>query len=348
VVELWKLQGELDRLLIQTPEAPPHATILVDRAKPASPRVFKRGNPLQKGETVPRQFLQVLSPAHGQPFQRGSGRLELANAIASPNNPLTARVLVNRVWTHHFGRGLVPTTSDFGTRAERPSHPELLDWLASSFMKNGWSIKWLHREIMLSATYQQSSRTNPADPNCVRALEQDPDNRLLWRMSPRRLSFEQLRDAWLSVTGELDIRLGGKPMELFSAANTRRTLYTHIDRERLPDVLRVFDFANPDLSIPQRTDTVAPQQALFSLNHPFVTARAKALARVAERAGNDPSKRLDLVYSALFQRPPSPAEAETALQLVPPLSPPATGKEPDPWQQLAQALLLTNEFQFVD
>jgi hypothetical protein len=347
VVELWKLQGEVDRLLVQTPESPAHATILVDRAKPASPRVFKRGNPLQKAETVPRQFLQVLSPACGAPFQKGSGRLELAGLIASDKNPLTARVMVNRVWMHHFGQGLVPTPSDFGTRAELPSHPDLLDWLASRFMKNGWSLKKLHREIMLSATYQQSSRTNSADPGFVRAMEIDAGNRLLWRMSPRRLSFEEVRDAWLAATGELDLRVGGKPIELFNAANTRRTLYTHIDRERLPDVLRVFDFANPDLSIPQRTDTVVPQQALFSMNHSFTLARARALARVAERAGTDPAKRLALLYSVLFQRPPTKPEQEAALQLVPPLLTVAAG-DPDPWSQLAQALLLTNEFQFVD
>ena len=348
VTELWKLQGEADRLLIQTPDAPPHATILVDRAKPATPRVFKRGNPLQKGEPVPRRFLQVLSPAQPPPFQQGSGRLELACAIASAENPLTARVLVNRVWMHHFGRGLVPTPSDFGTRADVPSHPELLDWLAFGFVQTGWSIKQLHREILLSATYQQTSRTHPADPNSAHAIERDPDNKLLWRMSPRRLSFEELRDAWLSATGELDRRLGGKSAELFAATNTRRTLYTFIDRERVPDVLRVFDFANPDLSIPQRTDTVAPQQALFSLNHPFIAARSRALVRVAEKAGNDPAKRLALVYSALFQRPPSPSEEEAALQLVPPRLPTQPKSEPDAWPQLTQALLLTNEFQFVD
>jgi hypothetical protein len=348
VVELWKLQGEVDRLLIQNPDATAHATILTDRAKPASPRVFKRGNPLQKGEAVPRGFLQVLSPPDALSFQRGSGRLELARAIASEKNPLTARVMVNRVWMYHFGRGLVRTPSDFGTRAEPPSHPELLDWLASRFVQNGWSLKQLHREIMLSATYQQSSRTAPSNPLYSKALERDADNTLLWRMSPHRLSFEELRDAWLSATGEIDLRTGGKPLELFATANTRRTLYTYIDRERLPNVLRVFDFANPDLSIPQRSDTVVPQQALFSLNHPFVAARSRALARVAERAGNDPAQRLGLLFSALFQRPPTPSEQQAALQLVPPLLTPAAAKEPDPWQELAQALLLTNEFQFVD
>jgi hypothetical protein len=348
VVELWKLQGEVDRLLIQTPDAPAYATILVDRSTPGSTRVFKRGNPSQKGEPAPRQFLQVLSPVEAKPFAKGSGRAELADAIASVENPLTARVLVNRVWMHHFGRGLVPTPSDFGTRAEPPSHPELLDWLASRFVQNGCSIKELHREIMLSATYQQSSRTGDADANCARALEIDPNNVLLWRMSPRRLSFEELRDSWLSVTGELDRKVGGKPVELFATSNTRRTLYAFIDRERLPDVLRVFDFANPDLSIPQRTDTVAPQQALFSLNHPDVAARARALVQVAEQAGNEPAKRLFRVYEVLFQRPPTAVEQEAAIDFVEPRTSLAQGGELDPWLQLAQALLLTNEFQFVD
>ncbi len=348
VTEVWKLQGEVDRLLIQSPEALPHATILVDRVSPSLPRVFKRGNPLQKAETVPRQFLEVLSRPQPSPFEKGSGRLELARAIASAANPLTARVMVNRVWQHHFGKGLVTTPSDFGKRADPPSHPEMLDWLAGRFIQNGWSLKQLHRDIMLSATYQQTSRTDASDPAIVKAFGMDPENRLLWRMNPHRLSFEELRDAWLSASSEIDLKCGGKPLELFASQNTRRTLYSYIDRERLPDVLRVFDFANPDLSIPERSETVVPQQALFTLNHPFITARANALVRIAERAGNDPAKRLALVYSALFQRPPTPEEEEAALQLVPPrLSAPKT-TEPDPWPQLTQALMLTNEFLFLD
>ncbi len=151
-----------------------------------------------------------------------------------------------------------------------------------------------------------------------------------------------------ALTGELDRKVGGKPVELFAPSNTRRTLYAFIDRERLPDVLRVFDFANPDLSIPQRTDTVVPQQALFSLNHPYVAARARALVRVAEQAGNEPAKRLFRVYEVLFQRPPTAAEQEAAIDFVAPRPSLAEGGELDPWLQLAQALLLTNEFQFVD
>ena len=348
VEELWKLQGEVDRLLVQSPESPAYATILEDRQVPSTPRVFKRGNPLQKGETVPRQFLEVLSPTPRVPFKCGSGRLELAHTISSPSNPLTARVMANRIWMHHFGRGLVATPSDFGTRAEAPSHPELLDWLASRFIRQKWSLKWLHREIMLSATYQQTSRTASNDPASAQGLEKDADNRLLWRMNPHRLGFEEMRDAWLRMTGEIDLTVGGKPNELFAKNNFRRTLYAYIDRERLPDVLRVFDFANPDLSMPQRTDTIVPQQALFTMNHPFTQARAKALARVAAEAGNEPARRLAALYSILFQRPPTRDEEEACLQLVFQKPAQLDSTEPDAWTQLAQSLMLTNESLFLD
>ncbi len=310
VVELWKLQAEVDRWLMQSPNAPAHATILVDRAVPTMPRVFKRGNPLTKGEEVPRRFLQVLAGDHAQPFAKGSGRLELAQAIIAPENPLTARVMVNRVWLQHFGRGLVTTPSDFGKRADPPSHPELLDWLARRFMEEGWSLKKLHRRILLSATYQQTSLASAQ----TKAQEIDPDNRLLWRMNTHRLSFEEMRDAWLAATGELDLRVGGKPAELFASDNTRRTLYARVDRELLPTVMRTFDFANPDLSIPQRNDTIVPQQALFGMNHPFLATRAKALM---QRIGEvDDAARLRRLHGLLFQREPTTAEMNAALAFV--------------------------------
>jgi hypothetical protein len=331
VVELWKLQGEVDRWLLQSPGAPAHATILADRAKPTTPRVFKRGNPLTKGEEVPRRFLEVLVSGQPQPFVKGSGRLELAQAISNPQNPLTARVMVNRVWMQHFGRGLVTTPSDFGKRADPPSHPELLDWLSRSFMDEGWSLKKLHRRILLSATYQQSS-LGPADAIAMRkAQDRDTDNRLLWRMNTHRLSFEEMRDAWLAASGELDLRVGGKPVELFASDNARRTLYARVDRELLPAVMRTFDFANPDLSIPQRNDTIVPQQALFGLNHPFLAARAKA---VVQRIGDgDDAGRVRRLYESLFQREPEVAEMNAALAFVKRVPPPPLRREiPSAWQ----------------
>src|SRR5207237_230213 len=183
-VELAKRQAEIDRWIIKS-ASPPYAVILEDRPTQRNPRVFIRGNPANKGEEVPRQFLGILAGEKRKPFTRGSGRLELANAISSKDNPLTARVMVNRIWLHHFGAGLVRTPSDFGSRGEKPTHPELLDFLARKFIDGGWSVKKIHKLIMLSAAYQQSSE----DKNPI-ARQVDPDNRLLWRANPRRLDFE--------------------------------------------------------------------------------------------------------------------------------------------------------------
>jgi hypothetical protein len=193
VNELWGLQRDVDRILIANGEAVPYATVLADRDFTVQPQIFRRGNPANKGEVVPRQFLAVIAGADRQPFQQGSGRRELADAIIDPSNPLTARVWVNRIWLNHFGSGLVTTPSDFGLRADPPSHPDLLDWLASELIASGWSTKTIHRAIVLSATYQQSS-TPPASEALSIAKERDPRNRWLWRQNPRRLSFEQYHD----------------------------------------------------------------------------------------------------------------------------------------------------------
>ncbi|RYD82259.1 MAG: DUF1553 domain-containing protein, partial [Verrucomicrobiaceae bacterium] len=184
--ELWKLQGELDRWIINTPASTRHALILADRKPEADPRVFKRGNPARRAEEAPRQFLSVVAGADQKPFQTGSGRLEMAQAIVRPDNPLTARVAVNRVWLHHFGAGLVRTPSDFGLRAEPPTHPELLDWLAQRFVAGGWSLKKLHRLLMLSAVYQQAGGPRGASGE-KEALQTDPQNRLLWCFNRQRL-----------------------------------------------------------------------------------------------------------------------------------------------------------------
>ena len=309
VVELWKAQGEVDRLLIKTRTAPAHATILVDRPIPSTPRVFNRGNPLTKGDSVPRQFLSAFGEQ--VPFKQGSGRLELAQAIASARNPLTARVMVNRLWQHHFGRGIVSTPSDFGKQGSAPSHPELLDWLAQRFMDSGWSLKAMHRLMMLSETYQQTSK--PPESALTKGREIDPDNRLLWRMNAHRLSFEEARDAWLRGAGKLDLTLGGRPLGLFASNNTRRTIYALVDRENLPAVMRTFDFANPDLSIPQRSETTVPQQALFGMNHPFVVQQARTLMAQPEIKMAQGEAKVRAIYEQLFQREPTSDELTSAL-----------------------------------
>jgi hypothetical protein len=299
--ELWKAQGEVDRHLIKTSTAPAYATILKDRALPSTPRIFTRGNPLTKGDAVPRQFLSLFG--NQTPFTKGSGRLELAQAIIDARNPLTARVMVNRIWQHHFGRGLVSTPSDFGKQGSPPSHPELLDWLATEFIRSGWSMKHMHRLIMLSEAYRRTSFPTRSD-----GLE-NPS------YVPHRLTFEEARDAWLAAAGRLNPRVGGRPEPLFAASNTRRTLYAFVDRENLPAVMRTFDFANPDLSIPQRTETTVPQQALFGLNHPFLVQQAKALVKRVSTE-KSPEARIGLLYRHLFQRSPKADELASALSFV--------------------------------
>jgi hypothetical protein len=313
--ELWKAQGEVDAWLIQSAAAPPYALILQDRPSPQPAYVFKRGKASNKGAEAPRQFLSLLAGENRKPFASGSGRLELAKAIIDPKNPLTPRVIVNRLWLHHFGAGLVKSPSDFGIRAETPSHPELLDWLTSRFLEAGWSLKKLHRRIMLSEAYQQSS-LGPADrAEVAKATQLDPENRLLWRMNQRRLTFEELRDQLFAATGELSPDLGGKPSDLFAAGFKRRSLYGQVDRQFLPSTLRIFDFANPDLHIPQRTDTTVPQQALFFLNDEMLLRRAKALAAKTSKV-ESPEERVQEIFRAVYQRPATSQQMAAALALV--------------------------------
>ncbi len=280
---LTKLENKIEALRANSPAAPPRGMVLNDAPTPTEPVVFIRGNPGRPGKRVARRFLHALDETRAKPFLKGSGRLELAEAIANPQNPLTARVIVNRIWMHHFGAGIVRTTSDFGIRGTSPSHPELLDYLASHFMQEGWSIKKLHRQILLSAVYQQSSVLRPDQE------ERDPENKLLWRKNPTRLEFEPMRDAWLQVAGNLDLKLGGRGFDIQNAtaqnapAQKRRSVYAFIDRQDLPQLFRTFDFASPDVSTAQRPQTTIPQQALFALNSPFLLDQARALIRPDEK-----------------------------------------------------------------
>ncbi len=312
--KLWKLQGEVDRWLMSSEQAPDYAMAVLDRKLLREPRIFRRGNPANKGEQIPRQFLSVVAQAPRKPFEQGSGRLELAEAIIDPANPLTARVWVNRVWMHHFGEGLVRTPSDFGLRADPPSHPDLLDWLTSWFIDHGWSTKELHRLILRSSVYRQSS-VLPDDPVALQKAElTDPENRLLWRMNLHRLTFEEMRDTLLAVSGHLDFTMGGRGVSLADESNHRRTVYCRVDRQFLPGVLRVFDFANPDLHIPQRSQTTVPQQALFGMNHPLIAHRAKALA--IHTKDLDAAQRVQSLYRRILQRDPTESERQASIGFV--------------------------------
>jgi hypothetical protein len=332
------------------PGAPARAMVLVDAPSPVTPVIFKRGNAGMPGAQVPRQFLACIAGDNRKPFTDGSGRLELAQSIASRDNPLTARVFVNRVWAQHFGKGIVRTPSDFGVRGERPTHPELLDYLAVQFMNDGWSIKKLHKSIMLSAAYQQSSTASD------KALQSDADNRLLSHQNRQRLDFEAMRDALLFAAGQLDTTVGGKAVDLLTQPFThRRTIYGFVDRQNLPNMFRSFDFASPDQHAPRRFTNTVPQQALFMMNSPFVVEQARALAKRAAECPS-PTDRVKALYRATLARDPSPDEIELALNYIESESTPAApttapSKSPatlSPWERYAQVLLETNEFVFVD
>ena len=299
----------------------------------------RRGNPNDTAEVVARRFLSAFPSKSGRPrrFVTGSGRLELAHAIVEDAAPLTARVIVNRVWKHHFGRGLVDTPSEFGNLGEKPSHPELLDDLAGRFMEHGWSIKWLHREILNSATWHQSSLA----PDSERL---DPDNKLLARMTRRRLDWESWRDAMLSATGSLDLRLGGPALSIGDAANQRRSLYGASNRQDMDPMLRIHDVPDPGAHNPWRTETITPLQGLFALNSPFILQQADILGRwMQSHPAKDVTGRVSAAYAQLFHRSPTDAEQRVAQRFL-------SGRESDAsaWSQYAQALLAGNEMLFVD
>ena len=317
--------------------APPALGLMhaVEDSGAADMHLALRGDPRKPGPLVPRRFLQALAGPDGPVWTRGSGRLQLAEAIVNPENPLTPRVIVNRVWQQHFGRPLVSTPSNFGLLGDKPSHPELLDWLAARFIADGWSLKRLHRRILLSRTYQASSRLD-AD-----SFRQDGDNRLLWRMSPRRLEVEAWRDSVLAVTGELDVTIGGPPV-LDILASQRRTLYAAVSRsgDNLPadEFLRLFDFPSVRATVSERPVSTVPQQSLFLLNSPFMAARGKSLAARLIREASDTDSRIDRAYALLYSRQPSIEEREVAKSFL------GAGGETEVWPRYAQALLSSYEF----
>jgi mono/diheme cytochrome c family protein len=344
--QLKALRSDMEKLKATSPGAPARAMILEDTPNPYNPHVFLRGNPNNPGDAVPRQFLELLSGPGRKPFHEGSGRLELARAIASKDNPLTARVLVNRVWLHHFGAGLVHTPSDFGMRSDPPTHPELLDYLASTFMENGWSIKKLHKLIMLSAVYLETS--DPPSELAKAGENADPENRLLWKMNRRRLDFEAQRDTLLVVSDRLEARMGGAPVELTTTPFVpRRTVYGFIDRQNLPGLFRTFDFPSPDSTSPQRYETTVPQQALFLMNGPFVLDQVRRLIYRPEVENQNQSEaRIQALHRLVFSRAAEPEEVSLGIGFIEAQNPQSGSLTP--WEKYAQVLLMTNEFVFVD
>jgi hypothetical protein len=337
-------RSELETLRRESPAIYPMAHVIAE-ANPSDLQVMVRGNPANRGELAPRRFLRILSNQTPTTFTQGSGRLELANSIASNENPLTARVMVNRVWQHHFGRGLVGTPDNFGKLGEPPTHPELLEYLTVKFVEQGWSIKSLHREIMLSATYQLSSDRNESNQQI------DADNRYLWRMTRRRLDVEAWRDALLATSGRLDGKLQGPSTNLADASNNRRTVYAFISRHELDNMLRLFDFPDANITASVRAETTVPQQQLFVLNSPFMIEQSKAFAaRVLIESADGLEDRIQHAYRLAFGRKASPGELKVGLEYLQAIDPPEQKdlNKLDRWERYAQALLASNEFLYID
>lgn len=296
-----------------------------------------RGNPANAGSVVPRQYLAVLSPDVPAKLETGSGRVDLARTMFRDSASLIARVIVNRVWRHHFGRGLVETPSNFGTLGQKPTHPQLLDELAARFMESGWSLKWLHREIVLSATYQQTSNA------AQEFVAVDPENVWLSRMSRRRLEVEAWRDGILSASGAIDSRLGGVPGELSDVNFARRTVYGIVKRRELNDLLRLFDFPDPTGHSPARLETTTPLQQLYVLNSDFIARQARQLAhRVRSEHPNDVDAQIVRAHQLLSGQTPNNKQIARSQDFL--TNTPSDAQ----WQQFVEVLLASNAVQFVD
>ncbi len=307
-----QLMAEVAKLDTVHPGSPGLASVLIDAPNPKNSAVFIRGQAQQPGPVVPRGFLECLSAGKVEIPKSKSGRLEIAEAIASKDNPLTPRVLVNRVWQHHFGEGFTGTPDDLGTMSEKPENVELLDFLASRFVAEGWSLKKLHRRILLSKTYQQSSEPDAAKSKI------DAFNRLLWRANVRKLDFEALRDSILCIGGKLDTSMGGRPVNIESEPySPRRSIYGFIDRTQMAEFMRHFDVANPALPTGRRHETIVPQQSLFRMNSLLVIEQARNVVERKEfTESKDDKERVRALYEIIYQRRPKPEELKLALDFI--------------------------------
>jgi hypothetical protein len=342
------LRAELKDLEQSAPPAPPYVMGMEESPKPANLKVSLRGNVYNLGDEVPRGLPAVLGKTEGEPlpFSEGSGRRELADLVVGL--PLTPRVMVNRIWAHHFGRGIVATPSNFGQTGERPTHPELLDYLASRFLEGNWSIKAMHREIMLSRTYQLSTEVSEE------ANEIDADNRFLSRANSLRIDAEALRDSLLFVAGNLDQGLGG-PSRPLNLENQRRAVYSKVSRETMDPLMALFDFPDPSLTSEQRTSTNVPLQGLFFLNGDLLSRQAGLLAeRLRSEAGDDDVARIKHAYPILYGREATPAEVELGLEFLTGSRTEGEGASsvssgaPSAWTRYTQVLLASPEFYFLD
>ena len=343
-------KGAIHQLNLSSPGSPPRAMIMREDPNPGPTNIFLRGNPLARGEVVQARFLTALPGDRTKLFEPGQRRLGLAQSLVAESNPLTARVLVNWAWQNHFGTGLVRTPDDFGTRGQAPTHPELLDYLADQLQKNGWSLKWLHRQIMLSEAYRQGAIENE------HSRQTDPENLLLWRMPRRRLEFEAMRDAMLAASEELDITMGGRPIDLStSPAVPRRSVYGFVNRDVIANLMSTFDTANPNACTARRPETTVPQQTLFALNSDFIQDRAARVAALTKeiKRGSDDERIIVIVRKILCRNPTESEIAQAKAFMTEAIENSTTenGSATAPergWILLAHALLASNEFTFLD
>ncbi|MFT4692637.1 MAG: hypothetical protein ACJASX_003220 [Limisphaerales bacterium] len=288
--------------------APVRTHIVEDVKKPRDYPIFNLGDSKSPGKIAPRGFLEILKSVNPKPYKEGSGRLQLARDIANKNNPLTARVMVNRIWKHHFDAAFIPSPDDLGVQSDDPANQDLIDYLAISFMESGWSIKKLHRLIMTSSTYKQASAYDP------RNASKDPHNKLFWKQNVKRLEFEAIRDSILHIGERLENRLYGKPVSLVIP---RRSIYAKVDRNSLEETMFHFDFANPDVATGTRQQTTVPLQSLFMMNSPFVVEQVKSLCDMRKfRNMATYNERLDFLFERIYQRTPTSAERMVAIQFI--------------------------------
>lgn len=348
--QIAALKADLEAIKAKAPPEPPFACAVAED-QPVEQRVFLRGNPESKGEPVAKRFPLILAGDVQPPITQGSGRLELANWLASPANPLTARVMVNRIWQGHFGQGLVRTPNNFGFAGERPSHRELLDWLAAEFVEQGWSIKRMHRLLLLSNTYQQSVLASPA------TREKDADNRLLSRFPMRRKTVEEIRDSLLQLDGSLDLTMGGSLQSGEGTDNefsdsrksidpdvsTRRTVYLPIRRSNLSSLFNLFDFGDGTTSTEMRSETNVAPQALYMMNGKFVAARAANLAAQIGKTSAGLDERIRQAWRAVLGRDPDAGQLQDGRAYLAAFP----GGADLAWASYCRTLIASNDFLYV-
>jgi hypothetical protein len=342
-------ETELAELLTFHPGAPAHTMMVVEKKRPTDSPIFIRGDAGNRGDVVQRRFLTLLD-SEQKPFPTdNSGRLALAEHIVDPKNPLTARVFVNRVWGMLIGSHLVATPSDFGLQGTPPTHPKLLDWLAADFIANGWSTKHLVKTIVMTQTYQQRSKHSPD------AAAVDSQNVFLWRANRKHLSIEAIRDTILAAAAQLDQTVGGKAAPLWDDNySKRRAIYGYVNRFNLDPTLRAFDFPSRMQTSSDRGESIVAPQALFTLNSPFVVDQAVAITELSEfKAASTNEDRVAAIFAAILQRAPAEQETERIIRFVEPQeklfkTPKKNSKVTTPWPLVAQAILRSNELQYVD